>query len=111
MASGDGSEPKLSGFSKYYNSVTPQGRANVSNLKISFLTLMALSCFLNTLSSVTRFNIICMNRLFYRLLLQQLLLWLLRVYTSSSNRNRKSLPKSNSMKKSDRYHYVIRSSV
>ncbi|XP_034181920.1 uncharacterized protein LOC117605118 [Osmia lignaria lignaria] len=30
MASGDGSEPKLSGFAKYYNSVTPQGRANVA---------------------------------------------------------------------------------
>lgn len=30
MAGGDASEPKLTGFSKYYNSVTVQGRANVA---------------------------------------------------------------------------------
>lgn len=30
MAGGQGSEPKLTGFSKYYNSVTVQGRANVA---------------------------------------------------------------------------------
>lgn len=34
MASSTDPEPKITGFAKYYNSSTTQGRANVSNLKI-----------------------------------------------------------------------------
>lgn len=33
MASSTDPEPKITGFAKYYNSSTTQGRANVSNLK------------------------------------------------------------------------------
>lgn len=37
MASSTDPEPKITGFAKYYNSSTTQGRANVSNLKIYVL--------------------------------------------------------------------------
>lgn len=36
MASSSDSEPKLTGLSKHFNSVTDRGRANVSNLKICY---------------------------------------------------------------------------
>ncbi|XP_076232951.1 ATP synthase F(0) complex subunit k, mitochondrial [Calliopsis andreniformis] len=46
MAGGDSQEEKLTGFAKYYNSVTDRGRANVAKVTYAGVALLALYLYL-----------------------------------------------------------------
>ncbi|XP_076626269.1 ATP synthase F(0) complex subunit k, mitochondrial-like [Colletes latitarsis] len=46
MAGADSPEEKLTGFSKYYNSVTDRGRANVAKVTLGGIALLGLYIYL-----------------------------------------------------------------